>query len=97
MFLLKSLLTKQREFAEDAEILFGKDKNKNGLAEVYLFYANEFNEHDYYSKAINLYNQVENNIALALIRQNQKVAIQMVKSAVLDAPMYQKNVELSKF
>ncbi|MCH2227062.1 MAG: tetratricopeptide repeat protein [Candidatus Caenarcaniphilales bacterium] len=87
LFLLKSLLTKQREFAEDAEILFGKDKNKNGLAEVYLFYANEFNEHDYYSKAINLYNQVENNIALALI--NSILASQsLVNGSLKDAQLY---------
>jgi hypothetical protein len=67
LFLLKALLTKNREFAEDAEILFGKDKNRNGLAEVYLFYANEFGEEEYFSKAINLYNQVGNNSAFSLI------------------------------
>ena len=87
LYLLKSLITKDREAAEDAEILFGKDKNKNGLAEVYLFYANEFNEEDYYSKAINLYSQVENNIALALI--NSILASQsLINGNLKDAELY---------
>ncbi len=101
LFLLKSLITKDREAAEDAEILFGKDKNKNGLAEVYLFYANEFSEEEYYSKAINLYSQVENNIALALI--NSILASQsLINGNLKDAELYlskakEKNKQTSLF
>ncbi|NQY80360.1 MAG: tetratricopeptide repeat protein [Candidatus Caenarcaniphilales bacterium] len=101
LFLLKSLVTKDREAAEDAEILFGKEKNKNGLAEVYLFYANEFSEEEYYSKAINLYSQVENNIALALI--NSILASQsLINGNLKDAQLYlskakEKNKQTSVF
>lgn len=101
LFLLKALLTKNREFAEDAEILFGKDKNRNGLAEVYLFYANEFGEEEYFSKAINLYNQVGNNIALSLI--NSILASQsLVNGNLRDAELYlarakEKNMQCSLF
>lgn len=101
LFLLKSLITKDREAAEDAEILFGKDKNKNGLAEVYLFYANEFYEEDYFSKAINLYSQVENNIALALI--NSILASKsLINGNLKDAQLYlskakEKNNQTSVF
>jgi len=101
LFLLKALLTKTREFAEDAEILFGKDRNRNGLAEVYLFYANEFNEEEYFSKAINLYSQVGNNIALSLI--NSILASQaLVNGNLRDAELYlskakEKNAQCSRF
>ncbi len=44
IYLLKAKLFKDRQAAEDAEILFGKDANQNGLGEVYALYATEFQE-----------------------------------------------------
>lgn len=55
LYLLKARLFHDRESAEDAEILFGKDQNKNGLAEVYSLYATEFDEEEYLPKALKIF------------------------------------------
>jgi hypothetical protein len=52
LYLLKARIFKLRDSAEDAEILFGKEGNTNGLGEVYLSYAKDFGETDYYQKAL---------------------------------------------
>ncbi len=44
VYLLMARMFKNRQAAEDAEILFGKDANQNGLAEVYAIYASDFGE-----------------------------------------------------
>ncbi len=67
LFLLKSRIFKDREAAEDAEILFGKDNNKNGLAETYMHYAKEFSEFEYYEKAVKLFNETDNYISQGFI------------------------------
>ena len=67
LYLLKAVLSGDRQYAEDAEIYFGKDANKNGLAEVYLHYANEFAEEEYFEKAIHMYQEAGNDIALSLV------------------------------
>ena len=67
LFLLKSRIFKDREAAEDAEILFGKDKNKNGLAETYMHYAKEFSEFEYYEKAVKLFHETDNYISQGFI------------------------------
>ena len=69
LFLLKAKLFSDRESAEDAEILFGKEKNENGLAEVYLLYAKEFEEKEYFAKSIKLFEKNNNQIALGYTYQ----------------------------
>lgn len=67
LYLLKSRIFKDREAASDAEILFGKEQNKNGLAETYMHYAKEFGELDYFEKALKLFSETDNLIAQGFI------------------------------
>jgi tetratricopeptide (TPR) repeat protein len=63
IYLLKARLFGEKEAAEDAEILFGKDENLNGLAEVYTYYALDLNQPEYLDKALSIFTKVGNNIA----------------------------------
>lgn len=67
LYLLKSRVFKDREAASDAEILFGKEQNKNGLAETYMHYAKEFGDLDYFEKALKLFAETDNLIAQGFI------------------------------
>lgn len=67
VYLIKSKLFKDREAAEDAEILFGKDNNINGLGLVYSLYASEFKDEQYFDKAILTLAEVNNRSALGYI------------------------------
>lgn len=62
LFMLKAKLFKDRSSAEDAEILFGRDLNENGLAEVYTMYALDFGEQEYFDKAIAGFEKVGNKL-----------------------------------
>ena len=70
LYLLKSRIFKDREAAEDAEILFGQDQNKNGLGETYMYYAKELNELEYYKKALINFDQTDNLIAQGFIYES---------------------------
>ncbi len=84
LFLLKSRIFKDREAAEDAEILFGKDHNKNGLAETYMHYAKEFGELEYYEKAVKLFNETDNYICQGFIYE-ALASIALVNGQIQDA------------
>lgn len=88
VYLLKAKLLEDkqlaREIAKDAEILFGKEQNLNGLAEVYSFYAIEFNEDEYYDKALKLFIQVGNESAQGFIYE-ALASSHLVKGAIQDA------------
>lgn len=71
VFLIKARILKDREAAEDAEILFGKDGNICGLGEVYLTYAKDFNQEEYYEKAIKSFEDGNNFSSLAFLNINQ--------------------------
>lgn len=51
VLLIKAKLLKNRELAQDAEILFGQDDNKFGLGEVYFSYARDFGDDEFFTKA----------------------------------------------
>lgn len=67
LYLLKARIFKDREAAGDAEILFGRDNNINGLGETYMQYAKDFNEEQYYEKAIENFKLAGNEIAQGFI------------------------------
>ncbi len=67
LFLVKAKVFKDREAAEDAEILFGKEQNLNGLAETYMVYAKDFEQEEYYEKALELFAKCENDLARGYI------------------------------
>jgi len=67
LYLLKAKLFKDRSAAEDAEILFGKEGNINGLGEVYMTYAKDFREEDYYQKALECFIKSKNLIGQGFI------------------------------
>lgn len=64
VYLLMARMFKDRQAAEDAEILFGKEANQNGLAEVYAIYASEFGEKpiENLNRALNIF-KLSDNIA----------------------------------
>lgn len=59
VFLIKAKIFKDREAAEDAEIIFGKEGNLYGLGEVYMTYAKEFDQEEYYEKALEAFMKTE--------------------------------------
>lgn len=67
VLLLKGKLLKNKEIIQDAEILFGKDANKFGLAEVYFSYAKDFNDFKMYEKAKDSFAQSGSNIAVGYV------------------------------
>ncbi len=87
VFLLKAKLFKDREAAEDAEILFGKDQNKNGLAEVYTFYATECEEKEFYVKALDIFKRTGNLNAQGFIYES-KASSALMKGNINDACLY---------
>ncbi len=67
VFLVKARILKDREAAEDAEILFGKEGNTSGLGEVYLTYAKDFDEEAYYAKALKAFEDNDNVASLGFL------------------------------
>lgn len=70
LFLLKAKIFSDREAAEDAEILFGKEANDNGLGEVYLSYAKDFGNEEYYTRALEKFLQSKNKLGQGLIYES---------------------------
>lgn len=70
LYLLKAKIFKDRSACEDAEILFGKDGNINGLGEVYITYAKEFGEEEYYQKALECFIKSNNLIGQGFIYES---------------------------
>ena len=68
--LLKAKLFKDKDAAEMAEILFGKEQNHNGLGEVYLFYAKDCNEFEYFEKSAREFNKCNNKLAQGFIYES---------------------------
>ncbi len=72
VYLLIAKMFKNREAAEDAEILFGKEGNQNGLAEVYSLYATDFNENrdENLKRALDIFMRSNNISAQGYIYEN---------------------------
>ncbi len=70
VFLLKAKLLKNRELAQDAEILFGKDGNKFCLGEVYFTYAKDFGDYEYYEKAKKFFHEAGSEIAVGYVNES---------------------------
>ncbi len=91
LFLIKAKIFKDAEAASDAEILFGKDQNHNGLGEIYLVRAREFQELPFYEKALKKFESTNNILAqgfvyeslasLALVNGEIKQATQLFERA----------------
>lgn len=84
IYLLKAKLFKDKQAAEDAEILFGKENNFNGLAEVYAFYAIECNEEEYSDKALKIFIRLENHNAQGFIYESLASNL-LMKGAIQEA------------
>ena len=69
IFLVKARILKDLESAKDAEILFGKDQNLCGLGEVYLSYAKDFNQTEYYPMALKTFQDSENLMACGFVHE----------------------------
>jgi hypothetical protein len=69
IFLVKARILKDIESAKDAEILFGKDQNLCGLGEVYLSYAKDFNQEEYYPMALKSFQDSENLMACGFVHE----------------------------
>jgi tetratricopeptide (TPR) repeat protein len=67
--LIKAKLIKDKELAQDAEILFGKDDNKFGLGEVYFTYAKDFGDFEAYQKAKEYFEATGSQIAIGYINE----------------------------
>lgn len=69
VLLIKAKLLKDREIAQDAEILFGKDGNKFCLGEVYFIYAKDFGEDEFYEKAKEFFKEAGSDIAVGYVNE----------------------------
>jgi hypothetical protein len=69
IFLVKARIFKDLEAAKDAEILFGKDQNLCGLGEVYLSYAKDFNQNEYFPMALKAFQDSENQMACGFVHE----------------------------
>ena len=87
IYLLKAKMFRDRQAAEDAEILFGRENNLNGLAEVYALYAMEFGEREYFDRALKLFVQLNNNLAQGFIYESL-AASALLTGDIKDASMY---------
>lgn len=70
VLLVKAKLLKDRELAQDAEILFGKDGNKFCLGEVYFIYAKDFGEYEFYDKAKKFFIEAGSNVAVGYVNES---------------------------
>lgn len=92
VFLLKAKLLKDKEAAEDAQILFGKDNNQNGLAEVYTFYAVDCGEEEYYLKALEIFKSLGNKNAQGFIYESL-ASDSLVQGSIQEACQYFEKAE----
>lgn len=86
IYLLKARLFGEKEAAEDAEILFGKDENINGLGEVYTYYALDLQMEEYFDKALSIFTKVGNNIAQGFLYE-ALASRALYKGAIKDSNM----------
>lgn len=92
VFLLKAKILKDKESAEDAEILFGKDNNQNGLAEVYSFYAVDCEEDEYFQKAIDIFTNLNNLNAQGYLYESL-ASKSLVQGSIQEACQYFEQAE----
>jgi hypothetical protein len=90
IFLVKARILKDLESAKDAEILFGKDQNLCGLGEVYLSYAKDFGQNEYYPMALKAFQDSENLMACGFVHEA------LASNALISGNVLEANTEFQK-